>query len=54
MPGIKIVSPFLKKSIDNELASISKNLSNISKNMSVGVPLESSPVKKWPYLYQLA
>jgi glucose/mannose-6-phosphate isomerase len=46
MPGIKIVSPFLKKSIDNELASISKNLSSISKNMSINVPLESSPAKK--------
>ena len=46
MPGIKIVSPFLKKSIDNELASISKNLSTISKNMSIDVPIESSPAKK--------
>jgi glucose/mannose-6-phosphate isomerase len=46
MPGIKIVSPFVKKSIDNELASISKNLSSISKNMSINVPLESSPAKK--------
>ena len=54
MPGFKIVSPFMKKSIDDELALISKNLSNVSKYMSVNVPLESSPAKKRQHLCQLA
>jgi glucose/mannose-6-phosphate isomerase len=46
MPGLKIISPFIKKSIDNELALIPKNLSNISKSISVNAPFESSPAKK--------
>jgi glucose/mannose-6-phosphate isomerase len=46
MPGLKIISPFLKRSIDDELALIPKNLSDISKSMSVNASFESSPAKK--------
>ena len=46
MPGLKITSPFIKKSIDDELALIPKNLSDISKSVSVNAPYEGNPAKK--------
>jgi glucose/mannose-6-phosphate isomerase len=46
MPGLKIISPFINKSIDEELVLIPKNLSDFSKSMSVNVPFEGNPAKK--------
>jgi glucose/mannose-6-phosphate isomerase len=46
MPGLKIISPFMKESIDGELALISKNLSEISRSISINVPFECNPAKK--------
>jgi glucose/mannose-6-phosphate isomerase len=46
MPGLRIITPFMKESIDGELALIPKNLSVISKSISINVPFESNPAKK--------
>jgi glucose/mannose-6-phosphate isomerase len=46
MPGLKIITPFIKESIDGELALIPKNLSDIFKSISINVPFESNPAKK--------
>jgi len=46
MPGLKIITPFIKQSIEDELAKIPKNLSDIFKSISINVPFESNPAKK--------
>jgi glucose/mannose-6-phosphate isomerase len=46
MPAIKLISPFLKRSIKEEIASIPRSLSAIARDISVTVSDESNIAKK--------
>jgi glucose/mannose-6-phosphate isomerase len=46
MPGLKLINPFLKKSLAEEISSIPRCISNIAKEISVTVPEESNIAKK--------
>ena len=46
MPGLKLINPFLKKSLEEEISSIHRSISKIAQNISVTVPQESNIAKK--------
>jgi glucose/mannose-6-phosphate isomerase len=46
MPGLNLIKPFLKKSLEEEISSIHRSISNIAKDISARVPEESNIAKK--------
>jgi len=46
MPGLMLINPFLKKSLEEEISSIHRSISKIAKKISVTVPQESNIAKK--------
>ena len=46
MPGLKLINPFLNKSLEEDILSIPKNLSKIANNISANVPRQSNVAKK--------
>jgi glucose/mannose-6-phosphate isomerase len=46
VPGLRLIEPFLKESLEQQLLSISTNLSKIQKTVAMEVPVEFNFVKK--------
>jgi glucose/mannose-6-phosphate isomerase len=46
MPGLKLINPFLKKSLEEEISSIHRNIANIAKDILITVPREYNIAKK--------
>jgi glucose/mannose-6-phosphate isomerase len=46
MPGLKLINPFLKKSLEEEISSIHRNIANIAKDILITVPQEYNIAKK--------
>jgi len=46
MPGLKLINPLLKKSLEQETSFIHNNLSKIFNDISITVPYESNVAKK--------
>jgi len=46
VPGLKLIEPFLKESLNRQLLSISTNLSKIQKTVGMEVPVEFNTAKK--------
>jgi glucose/mannose-6-phosphate isomerase len=46
VPGLRLIEPFLKESIEQQLLSVSTNLSKIQKTVAMEVPVELNCAKK--------
>lgn len=46
MPGLRLINPFLKESLEEDISSIHKNISKIANNISSNVPRQSNVAKK--------
>ena len=46
MSGLKLINPFLKKSLEEEISSIHRNVANIAKDIIITVPREYNIAKK--------